>query len=280
MRYIIITDSSSDMLTLDCSCAYASVPLKILTDKKEYVDDTSLDVSEMISDLQKYKSVSRSSCPNFDDWKEKFEDYDGIFCVTITSGLSGSYNTAVQAMNEHLAEHPECRGAVLDSLSTGPENALIIKKLTKLIENGLSFDEIEREIREYMKRTHLIFCLDSLRNLANNGRVNKAVAKVVGLLGIRIIGKASNEGTLEITDKVRGAEKAYKEVYENMLKNGYDGGRVRIHHCCNEAAADTVASIIKKNFPNAEIVIQTTGALCSFYAEAGGLLVGFEGSEK
>ncbi len=279
MKYIIVTDSSSDMLTAQAPCEYKSVPLKIITDEKEYVDDTSLNVDEMIDDLKKYKGTSKSSCPNIEDWKAAFDGYDHIFCVTITSGLSGSYNSAAMAVSEYLAEHSECKATVFDSLSTGPENALIIEKLMELIEKELSFEEIEKKVRSYMKRTHLIFCLDSLRNLANNGRVNKAVAKVVGLLGIRIIGKASSEGTLEITDKVRGAEKAHNEVFKNMLKTGFDGGKVRIHHCQNFNAAQTVYDLIKKAFPKAAVLIQSTGALCSFYAEAGGLLVGFEGAE-
>ncbi len=280
MRYKIITDSSSDMLTLNAECSYSSVPLKIITDTKEYVDDLDLNVDDMISDLQKYKGTSKSSCPNIGDWKEAFEDYDGVFCVTITSGLSGSYNSASLAVEEYLSKHPDRKGAVLDSLSTGPENALIIEKLIELIEQGLPFEEIEKQVREYMKTTHLVFCLDSLRNLANNGRVNKAVAKVVGLLGIRIIGKASNEGTLEITDKVRGADKALSEVYANIRKLGYNGGKIRIHHCQNEAAASALTKMISADFPKVEAVIDKTGALCSFYAESGGLLVGFEGSEK
>ncbi len=280
MRYKIITDSSSDMLTFSTDLSYASVPLKIITDNKEYVDDLDLDVSGMISDLQKYKGTSKSSCPNIGDWKAAFEDYECVFCVTITSGLSGSYNSAALALEEYLSEHPDRKGAVLDSLSTGPENALIIEKLTELIAEGLPFEKIEKQVREYMKTTHLVFCLDSLRNLANNGRVNKAVAKVVGLLGIRIIGKASNEGTLEITNKVRGAEKALAEVYENIKKLGYKGGRIRIHHCQNEPAAKALSDMIKKDFNDSQVVIGKTGALCSFYAESGGLLVGFEGAEK
>ncbi len=280
MKYIIISDSSSDMLNMDTACRYSTVPLKIITDDKEYVDNAELDVSEMISDLQKYKGTSKSSCPNIEDWKSAFEDYDGVFCVTITSGLSGSYNSAALAVSEYLSEHPDRKGAVLDSLSTGPENALIIEKLAGLIAEGLPFEEIEKQIREYMKTTHLVFCLDSLRNLANNGRVNKAVAKVVGLLGIRIIGKASNEGTLEITDKVRGAEKALSEVYGNIRKLGYNGGKIRIHHCQNESAAKALCDMINADFPNVQVVIGETGALCSFYAESGGLLVGFEGNEK
>ena len=110
--------------------------------------------------------------------------------------------------------------------------------------------------------------------------MSHAVAKVAGVLGIRIIGKASNEGILEITNKSRGADRALSDIVKNMIKTGYEGGLARIHHCQNCKAAEKLVEMIKREFPNALIKIQETRALCSFYAEAGGLLVGFEGGVK
>ena len=279
MSFKIVSDSSSDIYSLD-AVPFASVPLKIITDEREYVDDKYLKVDEMIKDLQKYKGTSRSSCPNTNDWLEAFGDAENIFCVTITSGLSGSYNSAALAAKEYMAAHPERRVCVIDSLSAGAENALIVEKLSELINENLNFEEIENRTREYMKSTHLVFCLQSLKNLANNGRVSKAVAKVAGILGIRVIGVASLSGTLELTDKVRGHEKSVAKVYENMLSLGYTGGRVRIHYCENSAAAQDLSLIIKAQHSNAKITLVKTGALCSFYAEEGGLLIGFEGKSK
>lgn len=279
MNYKIISDSSSDLLQLQ-DCAFESVPLKIITDENEYVDDASLNVDGMITDLQKYKGQSKSSCPNAEDWKNAFGENDGVFCVTITSGLSGSYNTANLALNEHLSKNPDKQGYVIDSLSAGPEVTMIVEKLQELISSNMDFKKIKEKILEYKNKTHLIFSLDSLRNLANNGRVSFAVAKVAGLLGIRVIGKASNEGTLEITDKARGSVKAIADIVKNMLKNGYEGGKVRIHHCRNLNMANNLMEKIKEKFPKAAVIIQETRGLCSFYAESGGLLIGFEGMNK
>ena len=279
MDYRIIADSSSDLPDLD-GVSFRSVPLKIITDEKEYVDDASLDVDGMVADLRRYKGVSKSSCPNVGEWKEAFGDSDNVFCVTITSNLSGSYNSADLAVREYLSENPEKNGYVIDTLSVGPEAVLIIDRLKEMISEGLHFEEIKNRIIEYKKNTHLIFCLDSLRNLANNGRVSHAVAKVAGILGIRIVGKASNEGTLEITDKVRGADKAVVTVFKNMLSTGFKGGPVLIHHCQNLASAEQLAGMVKEKFRSAVVTIRETRALCSFYAESGGLLVGYEGAAK
>jgi len=279
MNFRIIADSSADLLELD-STDFQSVPLKIITSEKEYVDDSSLDVAEMIADLLKYKGTSKTSCPNVGDWKAAFGDSENIFAVTITSNLSGSYNSASLAMQDYLGEHPDRNGYVIDTLSVGPESVLIIEKLRELVADKFNFEEIKNKIIEYKNRTHLAFSLDSLRNLANNGRVSVAVAKISGLLGIRIVGKASDEGTLEVTDKARGADRALSDILRNMLSNGYTGGKVRIHHCQNSSAAEKLTAMIKEKFQKASVFIRETRGLCSFYAEAGGLLVGYEGGVK
>jgi DegV family protein with EDD domain len=183
-------------------------------------------------------------------------------------------------VDDYISQNNNRKGCVIDSLSVGPESALIIEKLCQLIKQGHEFEEIKSQITDYQNTTHLIFCLDSLRNLANNGRVSTAVAKFAGLLGIRIVGKASLEGTLEIADKCRGSAKAHQSIINNMLKEGYNGGKLRIHHCENPDGASLLEEEIKSRFPKADVSIKETRALCSFYAESGGLLVGFEGKRK
>lgn len=279
MSYIIISDSSSDLIKQTVE-NHACVPLKIITDNKEYVDNATLNLDEMIDDLKKYKGKSRSSCPNADDWLSAMQGYDTVFCVTITSGLSGSNNTANIALNEYLANNPKAKGYVVDSLSAGAEVALLVEKLSDLLAEGHDFESVMAKIEEYKATTHLTFCLESLRNLANNGRVSGAVAKIAGILGIRIVGIASLEGTLEVCEKARGAEKALASVIKNIEANGYSGGKMRIHHCRAQGNANAVADCIRERYPEAEIVIHETGALCSFYAEEGGLLIGYEGAKK
>jgi DegV family protein with EDD domain len=251
--------------------------MKIITADREFIDNESANVGEMTEYLKNYKGKSGSSCPNVGDWLDSFEDYDNIFCVTITSGLSGSYNSAKSAAEEYVASHPDRHVWVCDTLSVGPEAVLIIEKMRELILDGHDFDGIVEEIKKYQKKTHLIFALESLRNLANNGRVSPLVAKISGVLGIRVVGKASNEGTLEVTNKARGGTKALSSIVENMLSSGYIGGKLRIHHCANPNAAESLKKEILSLYPRADISIIKTRILCSFYAEQGGLLVGFEG---
>ena len=274
-NYKIVSDSSSDLLALS-DVPFVTVPLKIVAGEKEFMDNDVLNVSEMLQYLKSYTGRSGSSCPNVGEWIEAFGDANEIFCVTITGGLSGSYNAACVAAQEYMQAHPERRVFVVDSLSTGPESALLIEKLRDLILKGNSFDKIVEEIGDYAKNTHLLFALESLHNLANNGRVNPIVAKLAGLIGIRVVGCASAQGTLEIIEKVRGSVKAIESLFGNMQANGYAGGKVRIHHCENENVAEQIAAKIRTAYPQAQIVISQTRALCSFYAERGGILIGYE----
>ena len=275
MNFKIVADSSADLLDL-ANVPFSSVPLTIVTAEKQYTDNRELDVSAMLADLAAYKGKSGSSCPNPEDWLAAFEDAENVFCVPITKNLSGSHNAALLAAKQYTESHPDRRVYVVDTLSTGAEDRLIVEKLRSLIQAGMPFDDIVAEIKRYQRRTHLIFALESMRNLANNGRVSPIVAKLAGVLGIRIIGKASDEGTLEITNKSRGEKRALADIFDNMLNNGYTGDKVYIHHCENPESATALRDLILAKFPAASVLLGVTRGLCSFYAERGGILVGFE----
>ena len=275
MNYKIVSDSSADMLELG-GADFESVPLKIITDTREYVDDESLDVSEMLGELKKYNGKSKSSCPNSEEYLRAFGDAENVFCMTITSGLAGSFNAASVAARAYSEEHPDRRIHVIDSLSTGPENALLLEKLASLIAENGDFDTVVEKITEYHKHTRLIFALESMHNLSRNGRVSPIVAKLCGVLGIRVIGRASEVGTLEIIEKTRGERAALSDIVKDMGKDGFVGGRVRIHHADNPHAAELLKEKILEKYHGADVLVAPARGLCSFYAEAGGLLVGFE----
>jgi len=268
-------DSSGDLQHFD-GVDFASVPLKILAGDREFVDDENGDVQEMIAFLKEHKGKASTSCPGVGEYLEAFGDADEVYCVTITSNLSGSYNAAEVAARTYLEQYPNRKAYVFDSLSAGPEMALITEKIRERILANEAFETIIEQVKAYQKKTRLLFSLESLHNLANNGRVPGAVAAVAGMLGIRLIGKASDVGTLQPTGKARGEKKLIPELVKHLKDMGYTGGKVRIDHCNNEGAACKLRDAVKELFPAADIAIGITGALCSFYAEHGGLLIGFE----
>ena len=271
----IVADSSANMLELETP-AFAAAPLKIITDEIEFVDDAALDVAHMVKWFDSYKGRSKTSCPNPSDWLEAFGDADEVYCVTITSGLSGSYNAACIAKQMYEEKYAGRRVCVIDSLSAGPELVLLIEKLAQYIRQGFPFEQICEKIQAYQQQTGVVFMLASLKNFAANGRVSPAVAKLAGVLGIRIVGKASDRGTLEPTDKCRGEERSLATLLHNLQEAGLSRGKVQIAHCENEAAARKLKAMLQRALPQVTVNIHTCRGLCSYYAEKGGLLVGFE----
>ena len=276
MSYKIVSDSSSNMFGL-AGIHYTTVPMKVLG-AKEYVDTPELDLAGMVAELKEFKSKSGSSCPNVQEWIDAFGDADEVYAVTISRNLSGSYNSAKQAAETYMDENPGKKAYVFDSFSAGPEMAMMAEKIAEYAAAGCDFDTVVEKVEAYQNQVHTLFSLESLTNLARNGRVNPAVAKIAGVLGIRVIGDA-NHGQITPIHKVRGHKKAMQTLVEMMEERGfYDGALIRVAACFAQSQAEDLKALVLAKWPNSRFVTEQTGGLCSFYAEVGGLMIGLEGS--
>lgn len=130
--------------------------------------------------------------------------------------------------------------------------------------------------RQKYSPIHHLCCSKAAARRPTDCRVSTALAVAASFFGIRIVGKASDKGELEPLHKCRGGKRAIGQLWECMLKSGYSGGKVRIRHSGNPNAADILAQQIKNSFPNADIKIGENRGLCSYYAEKGGIPIGFE----
>ena len=278
MGICIVSDSSSDLLELH-DVDYRTVPLKIMFDSREYVDELGTDVQQMVEHLQEYKGPSTTSCPNAHEWLSAFEGADSVFAVTISSGLSASYESASIAVREFLQANPAAKAYIFDSHATGPVLRLIIERLRAGLLAGRSYEEVKEDTIEYQKRIRILYSLESLNNLARNGRVNAHVARLASALNIRVIGHASETGTVELLHKCRGERRALKTIVREMAERGCKGGTVYIDHCLNESAAQKLKELMEEQFPGIEVHIEACGALCSYYADKGGLIIGYEVQE-
>ena len=151
------------------------------------------------------------------------------------------------------------------------EMYLLAEKMRELILAGMEPEKIYEEIRAYHQTTHLYFSLASVDNFAKNGRVSHVIAK-----GIRIVGTAGPEGTLDFKGKCRGDKKVLVLILKKMKELGYNGGRVIIAHNQNEAAALQLKMPIEELFGTFNGVIHPERALFCYYAEPGSVMVGFE----
>ena len=279
MTWKIVADSGCDYHQLENTAfdtEFVSVPLKIQVADQVFVDDANLDIDQMMETMYATSEASKSACPSPDDYLRAFEGAKHIFVVTITGTLSGSHNSAQLAKNIYLEDHPDTQIHVIDSLSAGGEVDLIVEKINDLIDQGLSFEEVVEVITTYQEKTKLLFVLAKVDNLVKNGRLSKLIGTVVGLLNIRMVGEASETGTLELLQKARGAKKSLQAAYDEIIKAGYAGGRIVMAHRSNEKFCQQLSELLREKYPQANIRIIPTSGLCSFYAEEGGLLMGYE----
>ncbi|MDO5775491.1 MAG: DegV family protein [Eubacteriales bacterium] len=277
MSYLIVSDSSSNLFKIEGE-NYKTVPLHIMIGDTDWADTADVDMDAFDEALYSFDGKTSSSCPSPDEWLESFGDAETVFCFTITHGLSGSYNGAMTAKSMYEEHHPGRHVYVIDSLATGPKMVLMIEYLRDQLANGADPETAYNKTLEYRSNTGLLFTLQSIQMLAKAGRVSPFIAKAVGLLDMRMIGEANDEGKIDLVGKHRGYKKTLLGTFKQMLNLNYNGGKVVISHNRNEQAANDLAALIREKFGDVLIDIHRTGILCSYYAEKGGFIVGFERS--
>ncbi|MCM1299695.1 MAG: DegV family protein [[Eubacterium] siraeum] len=278
MKWNIITDSSCDLFDLNNrsgNIEFSSIPFVISVGKKDCIDNKVLDVSEMITAMENCESVTHTSCPPPYAWCEQFEKPGYSVAVTISSKLSGCYNSANTAKGMILEACPDKKIAVIDSRSAGPEIVLIVEKLCEIIKTGADFDTVISSINEYIEKTHIIFALSSFNNLVKNGHMNRLTGIIAGKLGFWGIGIGSEEGTIQFKQKVRGNLKALDAIICDIKECGTELKTVVISHCQNAEMAEKLKKAMLDICHNVKIKIVQTRGLCSYYAERGGLMVGY-----
>ena len=278
MKWHIVADSAIDLFDLETpqeNVSFSTVPFAITVGDKDYIDDENLVVNELVTAMRECKTASQTACPAPGAWYDEFQKGDNILAITITSNLSGSYNSACVAKEMLLEEHPDKNIAIIDSLSTGPEMVLIARKLCELIKEGHDFDAVIEKVHQYMKHTHITFALSSFDNLVKNGRMNKVTGFIANKLGLLGIGIASERGTVEVKGVARGKKKAIAAIIEDMKQRGTYINEVIISHCYNEEFANQVKEAILNEWPTAKMTIMPLRGLCSYYAEEHGLIIGF-----
>lgn len=275
MKVKFVSDSSCDMLVRE-GVNYCTVPLTITIGNQHFKDDLNLDKSAFLDALDAAREASKSACPSLQAWTDAFEGNDVVYVVTVTSGLSGTYNSARLAKDMYLEDHPDTKIHIFDSLSTGPEMSMIMDKIIELDGQGYGFEEVVEKVHEYQKHTHLLFVLGSLHTMAMNGRVSKVVASACGVLGIHVAAIASEKGEVEVVGKCRGAKKLQKFLVEKMKETGYKGGKIRFGYVDNQEMVQKLKDLVLAEFPNAQISFQETTALCSYYCERNGFMIAYE----
>lgn len=278
MKWKIVTDSGSNLRKIDHlsdEIAFDLVPLILTLNGEELIDDAAIDTKDVVKKMKKDKHQT-TACPAPGVYADKFDGADNVICFTLSNEVSGSYNSAKLAKKIALEKNPQRKIHIFNSKSAGGEMDLLISKAIEFIEEGKEFNELIDDLNNYHEHTLAAYMLQSIDNLVKNGRVNKIVGSLVGLLNINILGIRSEKGEIEMSDRVRGVKRSLKRFIKDMTKHDINGQKIEISHVNNKKLAQKLADKLIDKFPEADINIRPTSGLCSFYAEDNGLIVGFE----
>ena len=278
MMWHLVSDTASDLYTLEGGegkMDFATIPFSIRIGGKEYIDDEHMNIPEMLEANETHAEMAQTACPSPEEWRKRFAVPGPVIAFTISSALSGSYNSACTARNMLLEEDPDKQIAVIDPRATGPEQAMLIWRARDLILESLPFEEIVPKLQKAAERIHTIFALSSYHNLIKAGRVSRLIGFIAGHLGFWGIGAGDEKGEIAIRGKARGSKSMIRFLTEEITKTGIAGKQILISHCQNEKDALGLKASLEAAHPGTEVLVQPTRGLDSFYAERSGLIVGY-----
>lgn len=276
MKFKIIVDSSSNLLNSyyqdKKDVAFKVVPLTIRIGQEEFIDNDELDVNRML-DVLRLNDGGQSSCPSPNDYLRELDEAEYSFIITITSKLSGSFNSACVART--MCKNPE-HVFVIDSKGTAGSIVLIAEKLFELIKEDKEFSVITNEITAYRNSINLLFALDRFDNLVRNGRMSKLTAFIAEKIAIKPLCYA-DDGEIKIKEKIRTFRGVIKRMTHYIGKMCEDTTNkiCIIAHTRNESAALELKKDIEENYHFKEVRVMENRGLCAFYALEGGLIVTF-----
>lgn len=249
------------------------VPFKLSIGSNDFLDDENLNIEDFRIKMEESKEPVKTACPSPMDFFDKFEG-DIVYVVTITSELSGTYQSAMIAKEMYLKEYPGAKVHVFDSRSAVAGETAVFLNLVKCIKEGKSFEKTVADTEDVINRSSTIINLASLSNLAKNGRIPKIAGKLSKVLNIRMIGKAK-DGKIVPVSIERGLKRSIKSLVNKALDICDKSLKTAI--VISEAnaleAAKEVREMLLKDFPDRIIEITGMKGLSTTYAEEGGLVL-------
>ena len=278
MSFHIVCDSCTDLTEEDLKKGcYILVPLTLLVDGEEIIDDETFDQADFLAKVAASKESVKSACPAPESYMEAYSKADDIYVVTLSAELSGSYNSAVLGKNLYEEENGTKNIHVVNSRGAATTQVLIARKLNEYASQGMPFEEVVDKIEEYTTSLRTYFVLETLEVLRKNGRLSRLSATIAGALNIKPVMIGTRDGVIQKAAQARGMKKALAKMVEHMGSEGRDLTRRQfvISHCnCYERAV-YVKELIKKHLHAEDVDIVDTKGVSSLYACDGGIIVSY-----
>ncbi|WP_167957367.1 DegV family protein [Anaerosporobacter faecicola] len=277
MSYKVIGDSCTDLTKeMKMDEHFQIVSLNIDIDGHLIVDDDTFDQKDFLRRMAESPNCPKSSCPSPDAYMKAFEGpEEHVYVVTLSSKLSGSYESAMLAKRLYQEEHPDKNIEVFDSKSASVGQTLIARKIKQLEEEEKSFEEVvelTNEFRDHMKTKFVLETLDTLRK---NGRLSNLKAIICSALNIKPVMQGTEDGSIEKLDQARGINKTLVLMADLIKKDAtnFANRTLAIAHCNNYERAVFVKEEIMKRVSFKDCFICDTAGISSLYANDGGIIV-------
>ncbi len=268
-------------------CAY----FHFFLDNKEYIDD----LGKSVPYDEFYKAMAggadtRTAQVNIAEYIEYFGKFlaqgKDILHITLSSGLSGSYNSAVNAALVLKEQYPDRKIYIVDSLGASSGSGLIMDTLADLRDGGMGIDELYQWIEDNKLRMHHWFFSTDLTFYIKGGRVSKTAGTIATVLGICPLLHMDDEGHLVPVEKVRSKKKVIKAIVDRMeqcAEGGLDySGRCFISQSACYEDARAVADLVEERFPKlkAPVVINSIGTTIGSHTGPGTVALFFWGDSR
>ncbi|MEM1484647.1 DegV family protein [Oscillospiraceae bacterium PP1C4] len=277
MDYKLVVDSCCELIPeLKNSMQAESVPLSMLLEGVNYIDDDTLDVPQFIKAMKNSKHVAKSACPSPDAYAEKYRKAMEIFAITISSKLSGSHNSATVGKQIAEKENPLRRVHVFDSMSASAGEIAIGLKIKECVEANMDFDAIVAKVTSFTQEMKTFFILENLDTLIKAGRMGRIIGYVASAMSLRPIMTAEH-GEIKLYEKARGSVRAFTRLVDIIGEccTNFADRTLVITHCNNERQANFIKAEAQRLYDFKAIKIAATRGLSSMYTNEGGVIIAF-----
>ncbi len=278
MSYRIIGDSCTDLPeVLKSDPHFKLVPLTLIVNGVPIIDDDTFNQKEFLEKVKACPHSPKSACPSPEDYMKHFDCEGDVYVVTLSSQLSGSYNSAELAKKLYKEEHPDKKIEIFDSRSASVGQALIAMKIKELVEAQHPFKSVVEKVFAFREELNTKFVLESLDTLRKNGRLSGIQAILASALNIKPVMGATREGTICKMDQARGITKAL-----NLMAKCIEADAIKpaekilgIAHCNNRERAEFMKVEVLKRIPFKDCFIVDTAGVSSLYANDGGIIAAY-----
>lgn len=277
MDYKIVADSCCDLTEeLKEKMDISLVPLTINVDDQIFIDDHTIDIKELLLAMKNSKTAMKTSSPSPADFIKEYEKGDNVFVVTLSSKLSGTYNSAILAKNIVLEDNNKFIH-VFDSLSASVAETLISMKISEFIEEGYENLEIVKKVDQFISGMNTFFILESLDNLIKGGRITKVAGGLASILSIKPIMGVDGKGNIRLVEKVRGSKKAFKRLVDIIGEEStdFEDRILAISHSNAIEKAEALKEEIQRKYNFKDIIIVEMGGLSTSYSDDGGIIISY-----